>query len=136
MKVQTFQYMQTVYSEGRDIDLDDLEERSKLLTKYKYAVIIEGSHIEFDNLNAWIKQYISLDPLKEIYYGKTDYDYGFAEYFINDKTHEEKLIFAVKSIYTTWANGTISKSYGSSVSDVPYSPDDIDAIVYPYDENP
>jgi hypothetical protein len=135
MKVQTFQYLQTVYGNGRDIELDDLEERNKLLTKYKYSVIIEGSHIEFDNLNAWIKQNISLDPLKEIYYGKTDYDYGFAEYFINDKIHEEKLIFAVKNIYTTWGNGTISKSDGSSISDVHYSPADIDAIVYPYDEN-
>ena len=127
--------MQTVYGDRRDIDLDDLDERNKLLTKYKYSVIIEGSHIEFDNLNAWIKQNISLDPLKEIYYGKTGYDYGFAEYFINDKMHEEKLIFAVKNIYTTWANGIISKSDGSGISDVPYSPDDIDAIVYPYDEN-
>lgn len=135
MKVQTFQYMQTVYGDGRDIELDDLNERSKLLTKYKYSVIIEGSHVEFDNLNAWIKQNISLDPLKEIYYGKTDYDYGFAEYFINDKIHEEKIIFAVKNIYTTWGNGTISKSDGSSISDVPYSPDNIDAIIYPYDEN-
>ena len=135
MKVQTFQYMQTVYGGNRDIELDDLKERNKLLTKYKYSLIIEGSHIEFDNLNAWIKQNISSDPLKEIYYGKTDYDYGFAEYFINDKIHEEKLIFAVKNIYTTWGNGTISKSDGSSISDVPYSPDYKDAIVYPYDEN-
>lgn len=135
MKVQTFQYMQTVYGDNRDIELDDLVERNKLLTKYKYSVIIEGSHIEFDNLNAWIKQNISSAPLKEIYYGKTDYDYGFAEYYIDDKIHEEKLILAVKNIYTTWGNGTISKSDGSSISDVPYSPDDIDAIVYPYDEN-
>lgn len=135
MKVQIFQYMQTVYGASRDLELDDLEERNKLLTKYKYSVIIEGSHIEFDNLNDWIKQNISLDPLQEIYYGKTDYDYGFAEYFINDKIHEEKLIFAVKNIYTSWANGTISKSDGSSISDVPYSPDNIDAIVYPYNEN-
>ena len=135
MKVQTFQYMQAVYGDARDIELDDLDERSKLLTKYKFSVIIEGSHVEFDNLNAWIKQNISLDPLQEIYYGKTDYDYGFAEYFINDKIHEEKLIFAVKNIYTTWGNGTISKSDGSSISDVPYSADNIDAIIYPYDEN-
>jgi hypothetical protein len=135
MKIQSFKYMQSVYGGNRDLESDDLEERKELLTKYKYSVIIEGSHVEFDNLNAWIKQNISADPLKEIYYGKTDYDYGFAEYFIDEKIHEEKLKFAVKNIYTTWGNDTISKSDGSSISDVPYSPDDKDAIVYPYDED-
>ena len=133
MKVQSFEHMRTVYYGNRDLEPDNLEERKQLLSKYKYSVIIEGSHVEFDNLNAWIKQNISVDPLKEIYYGKTDYDYGFAEFFVNEKTHEERLKFAVKNIYTTWGNGTISKSDGSSISDVPYSPDDKDAIVYSFE---
>jgi hypothetical protein len=133
MKVQSFEYMQTVYGGNRDLEPDDLKGRQGLLTKYKYSVIIEGSHVEFDNLNSWIKQNINADPLKEIYYGKTDYDCGFAEYFVNEKIHEEKLKFAVKNIYTTWGNGTISKSEGSSISDVPYSSNDKDAIVYPYE---
>ena len=106
-----------------------------MLTKYRHSVIVEGSHLEFDNLNTWIKQNISVTPLKEIYYGKTGYDYGFAEFFINEKIDEEKLIFAVKNIYTTWGNGTISKTDGSGISDVPYSQDDQGAIVYPYDQN-
>lgn len=133
MKVQSFEHMRTIYGGNRDLEPDDLEERNKLLTKYKYSVIIEGSHVEFDNLYAWAKQNISPDPLKEIYYGKTDYDYGFAEFFIDEKMDKEKLIFAAKNIYTTWGNGTISKSDGASISDVPYSPDDKDAIVYPYE---
>lgn len=135
MKVQSFEYMRTVYGGNRDLESEDLAERSKLLSQYKYSVIIEGSHVEFDNLNSWVKENISAEPLKEIYYGKTDYDYGFAEFFVNEKSHEEKLKFAAKNIYTTWQNGTISKSDGTSISDVPYSPDDKDAIVYPAEED-
>lgn len=135
MKVQSFENMRKVYSDNNDLDIIDLKERKELLTKFKYSVIIEGSHIEFDNLNDWIRQNISTEPLKEIYYGKTDYDYGFAEYFVNEKIDEEKLTFAVKNIYTTWGNGTISKSDGSSITDILYSSDNKDAIIYPYDEN-
>lgn len=135
MKVQSFEYMQTVYGGNRDLEPDDLEERNKLLINYKYSVIVEGAHMEFDNLNTWIKQNISTDPIKEIYYGKTDYDYGFAEFFIDEKTDEEKLRFAVQNIYTTWHNGTISKSDGGSIVDVSCSYGDKDAIVYPFDKN-
>jgi hypothetical protein len=127
--------MQTVYGDGRDLEPFDLEERNQLFTKYKYSVIIEGGHVEFDNLHTWIKQNISTDPIKEIYYGKTDYDYGFAEFFIADKIDEEKLKFAVRNIYTTYQNGKICKSDGSSINDIDYTSVDKDAIVYPEDED-
>ncbi|MBA3283635.1 MAG: hypothetical protein H0U27_01065 [Nitrosopumilus sp.] len=135
MKVQSFEHMRAVYSDLKDLEILDRGERNNLLDQYKYSVIIEGGHVEFDNLNTWIKQNITTYPIKEIYYGKTDYDYGFAEFFINDKIDEEKLKFAAQNIYTTWGNGTISKSDGSSISDIAYSTYDKDAIVYPYDEN-
>jgi hypothetical protein len=135
MKVQSFENMRAIYREINDLKSVDRSERNELLKQFKYSVIIEGSHIEFDNLNTWLKQNVSEHPLKEIFYGKIDYDYGFAEFFVNEKIEEEKLKFAAKNIYTTWANATISKSDGSWISDVPYSPDDKDAIVYPYDEN-
>lgn len=127
--------MRSIYADNNDLEIVDRGERNELLKQFKYSVIIEGSHVEFDNLNTWLKQNATGHPLKEIYYGKTDYDYGFAEFFVNEKIEEEKLIFAAKNIYTTWGNDTVSKTDGSSISDIPYSPDDKDAIVYPYDEN-
>jgi hypothetical protein len=101
MKVQSFEYMQTVYGGNRNLETDDLVEREKLLTKYKYSVI-EGEHMEYDNLHKWIMQNISSDSIKEIYYGKTDYDYGFVEFFFAEKTQEEKLRLTVPKIYTTY----------------------------------
>lgn len=135
MKSQSLEYMQALYSNNRGLEPADLEKRKNLLAKYKYSVIIEGSYLEFDNLERWIKQNISVDPLEEIYYGKTDYNYGFAEYFVKEEAHEAQLKFAVEHIYTTWGNGAIFKTNGSNMPDIPYAADDKDAIVFPYHEN-
>lgn len=137
MKVQSFQFMQSVYGGNRDLEPDDLEERNKLLAKCKYSVIVEGEHTEFDNLHKWIKQNLGLDSVENIYYGKTGYDYGFAEFFLEDKIHEESLREAIPNIYTTYAfsypSGGICKSDGSGVN-IDYTPADKNAIIYPADE--
>jgi len=126
--------MQTVYGGNRDLNPDDLDERRKLLDKYKFSVIIEGGHMEFDNLDKWITQNLGTHPIESIYYGKTDYDYGFAEFFLSEKTDEERLRNAVPNIYTTYADsyppGKICKSNGSG-SDIDYLISDTDAIVFP-----
>ena len=129
--------MQTVYGGNRDLEPNDLEERKSLLTKYKYSVIIECGHMEYDNLHKWIKQNIQVDSFKEIYYGKTDYDYGFVEFFLSEKIQEEKMRLAVPNIYTTYPfsspPGKVCKS-DSSEKDIEYTPADKNAIVYPADE--
>lgn len=133
MKVQSFEYMQTVYGGNRDLEPNDLRKREKLLTKYKYSVIVEGEHMEYDNLHKWIKQNISSDSIKEIYYGKTDYDYGFVEFFFEEKEQEEKLRLTVPKIYTCYPFSNppkICKSDGSQNS-IEYTLSDKDAIVYP-----
>lgn len=134
MKVQLFEYMQTVYGGDRDLEPDDLEERNKLLAKYKYSVIVEGEFMEFDNLHKWIKENIGLNSVEDIYYGKIDYDYGFAEFFISEKTHEEKLRLAVPNIYTiypaSYPTGKICKTDGSEII-IDYTLADRDAIIYP-----
>ncbi len=130
--------MKTLYGGNRDLEPDDLEERKNLLTKYEYSVIVEGGHMEFDNLYKWIKQNIGENSIKEIYYGKIDYDYGFAEFFFTEKVHEEKLRIAVPNIYTIYPNsyppGKIIKSNGSQ-EHIHYTTEDKDAIIYPVDEN-
>jgi hypothetical protein len=93
--------MQTVYGGARGLEHSDLQKREKLLAEYKYSVIVECGHMEYDNLNKWMKQNIQTGPFKEIYYGKTDYDYGFVEFFLTEKIQEEKLRLAVPNIYTT-----------------------------------
>lgn len=90
MKVQSFEYMQTQYGGNRDLEPEDLEERTQLLNKYKYSVIVEGSYLELDILHNWIKQELPDESVLTIFYGKTDYDYGFEEFFFKDKTHVEK----------------------------------------------
>jgi hypothetical protein len=128
--------MQTVYAGNRDLEVDDLKERNRLLTKYRYSVIVEGGHLEFDNLYKWINQNIGTDTIEDIYYGKTDYDYGFAEFFISDKIHEQNLKLAVQNIYTIYPDsnppGKISKSDGRE-KDIEYSSADKEAIIYPVD---
>lgn len=137
MKVQSFEYMQTQYGGNRGLELDDLEERKKLLTEYKYSVIVECGHMEYDNLHKWIKQNIQTDPIKEIHYGKIDYDYGFVEFFLPEKIQETKLRLTVPNIYTTYPfsnpPGRILKSDGSD-KDIEYDPNDKVAIVYPADK--
>lgn len=138
MKVQSFKYMQTVYGSIRDLEPDDLEERNKLLTEYKYSVIVECGHMEYDNLHKWMKENLQTGPVKEIYYGKTDYDYGFAEFFLAEKIQAEKLRLAVPNIYTTYPflnpPGRICKSDGYD-KDIEYTLADKNAIVYPAAEN-
>ena len=139
MKVQSFEHMRTVYGGNRDLEPDDLEERVILLAKYKSSVIIEGGYMEFDNLQKWIKQYIPTDSIENIYYGKTDYDYGFAEFFIAEKIHEVKLRRIVPNIYTIYPLSSLPgknfKSNGYQFNDIAYNPADKDAIVYPVDKN-
>ena len=136
MKVQSFEYMRTFYGGNRDLEPEDLEERKKLLTVYKYSVIAECGHMEYDNLHKWMKQNIQTDPVKEIYYGKIDYDYGFVEFFLHEKIYEAKLRLAIPNIYTTYPfsnpPGKILKSDGSDKV-IEYDPNDKEAIVYPAD---
>ena len=133
MRIQSFEYMQKVYSRNRDLEPDDLKEREKLLTEYKYSLIVECGHMEYDNLHKWIKQHIKTDPVKEIYYGKSDYDYGFVEFFLAEKIHAENLRLAVPNIYTTYPfsnpPGKLCKSDGID-NDIEYTPTDKNAIVY------
>ena len=137
MRVQSFEYMRTVYGGNRDLEPDDLQEREKLLTEFKYSVIVECEHMEYDNLHKWIKQNIQTEPIKEIYYGKTDYNYGFVEFFLSEKMQEENLRLTVPNIYTTYPfsnpYGKICKSDGSD-NEIEYTPRDKNAIVYSIDE--
>lgn len=134
MKVQSFQHMLTVYKGNIALESADLIERKNLLSKFPYSVIVECGHLEYDNLHKWIRENLQTDAVKEIYYGKTDYDYGFVEIFLIEKAQEEKLKLAVPNIYTTYPfSGPLGKICRSEGSDklIEYTPADKNAIVYP-----
>lgn len=134
MKIQSFESMKTFYGGNRDLEDDDLQEREKLLSNFKYSVIVECGHMELDNLMNWIEQNLKTESVKYIYYGKIAYDYGFIEFFFTEKTNEEKLRQVVPNIYTTYPfslpSGKILKSDGYD-KDIEYNPTDQYAIVYP-----
>jgi hypothetical protein len=126
--------MKSFYGGNRDLEDNDLQERKKLLSKYKYSVIVECGHMELDNLMRWIEENLQTEPVKNIYYGKIAYDYGFVEFFFLEKIKEEKLRQVVPNIYTTYPfshpSGKILKSDGYD-KDIEYNPIDQNAIVYP-----
>lgn len=134
MRIQSFQNMESEYNSGNGgLYSSDLEERKKSLEKYTYSVIVEGEHSEFENLEKWIIQNISEDLFENIYYGKTGYNFGFAEYFINEKEHVEKLNFIVPCIYTVYPKAYPSRKICKSESyeiSVDYDSSDLNAIIF------
>lgn len=138
MKVQSFEQMQAEYNSGsRGLEPNDLEERKTLLSKYPYSAIVEGEHSEFDNLRKWIKEHIGENRIESIYYGKTGYDYGFAEFFVPEKTDEELLKLAIPDIYTIYPHAypsrLICKSDGYGI-DIPYDVSNENALIYPIEK--
>ncbi|WP_146193354.1 hypothetical protein [Flavobacterium sediminis] len=135
MRVQSFENMEVQYkTENEGLETEDLAERKKLLKKYLHSVIVEGEHSEFDNLEKWIKLNIDRNGLENIYYGKTGYNYGFAEYFLSEKEYQVKLKAIIPYIFTTYPNACpsslICKSDGYNVT-IEYDGFYKNAILFP-----
>jgi uncharacterized radical SAM superfamily protein len=114
------------------LDASDLEFRKKLQKIYKCSIIVEGGDNEIQNLLKWIKTNLG-ESLEDIFYGKIDYNFHFAEFFLNSEIDLESIIKVIPKIYTTYQNshppGRILKSDGSLV-DVEYRISDIEAIIF------
>jgi len=132
MKVRSFQEMLIEYN-ITDLDSDDKKEREKTLSKLKYSVIVEGEWTEFDNLDKWVKNNLNIDTITDLFYGKTDYDYGFREIFFEREECATKLTNVIPNIYTIYPKSNIpndickSDGYQKSVN---YDPVFKDAIVF------
>jgi hypothetical protein len=133
MREQTFENMLIEYGKY-GIGNSLLEERQKYLAEYKYSIIVEGYHEEFDSLeqwmdeNKWTKNNELVVSFNGVYYGKTGYDYGFLEYFVNEEMLLDTLRYAVQHIYTIHEVSTC-KSDGYS-NNVILDPNDKHAMVY------
>lgn len=86
MRIFTFNEMEIVYkTHSLGLDDDNLESRLELIKKFPFSVVIEGDFVEFDNLDKWVKMHFYSNMFTSIYYGKTDYNFGYAEYFFKKK---------------------------------------------------
>lgn len=133
MRTQTFTELQTAYYDtNHGLDNEVLEERSKLLKTHRYSLIVEGEYSELENLKLWISEHTSTP--KEIYYGKTDYDFGFVEYFFEDEANQQWTKQIVPLIFTSYPlalnPNTICRSNGYS-EQVDYDPEMKNAIIFP-----
>ena len=111
MTIRSFEEMLEEYH-IEDLDSDDKEERTKMLSLYKHSVIFEGDFLEIDNIQKWILQHLEINSAPYLFYGKLGYDYGFFEFFFPSQTLANKFAEATPTIFTTYPNGKTLKTAG------------------------
>jgi len=119
-----------------DLDSDDKNEREKILSKLKYSVIVEGDWTEFDNLDKWIKYNLDIETITDLFYGKTDYDYGFREIFFDREDYSTMIINVIPNIYTIYPHSTIPNQMCKSdgyQKNIKYEASFKDAIIFDAD---
>ena len=99
MRIQSFQQMLSEYSIDQ-LETDDGNSRKEMLIIHRYSVIVEGGFMEFDSLDKWIDANIGPESINRLFYGKTAYDFGFAEYFFIEELHAKTVTEIVPRIYT------------------------------------
>lgn len=131
MKLRTYQEMLEDYQSG-ELDSDDLNKRELLKNSHPYTVILEAGFMELDSLNEWIKMNFEKNSIVWIFYGKTGYDFGYAEYFGSQEFEIKKIRNAIPNIYTIYPDSCepnqISKTNGYYEC-FEYSKEDQDAII-------
>ena len=113
--MKTHQHEEMIKEYGTtQVDIEDLEERKETLSRQGYSVIVEGDFLEFENAEKWIEENLHIDTINRLFYGKTDYDFSFMEYFFDHEEDSERFKKEVANIYTTYPNGSCSKAAGSN----------------------
>ena len=133
MKIASFQDMVLEYEILMiDLDSNNLELRNNLLKSFKYSFIVEGGDNEIENLLKWIDVNLQMS-LENIFYGKVDYNYHFAEFFLNSEFALKSIIKVIPNIYTIYTNSyppnSISKTNGVN-NIIKYAETNTDAILY------
>ena len=116
MRLRSFTEMLLEYGID-ELELDDQFARTEILLKQPYSIIVEGGHMELENLERWIKLNIGDDKVIYLYYGKTGYDFGFAEYFFKDSIGASKTAGVVSNIYTLYPHSLTPDKAFKSVGD-------------------
>lgn len=114
------------------LDSDDLSNREQLTITLPFTVVLEAEFMELDSLNKWIELNFENDSFEWIFYGKTGYDYGFAEYFTSSKLDIKKLKNTIPKIFTIYPDSyppnQISKTNGYD-EQIKYSEENHDAVI-------
>jgi hypothetical protein len=119
MRTHSYQDMLKEY-EAIPLDQDDMDERKKMLSVFKYSAIVEGNFLEYDNAEKWVKDNLNIKTINSVFYGKTGYDYGFMEYFFDNEENSIRFKNEIPNIYTKYPNGSFIKSDGYN-KDIPYN---------------
>jgi len=118
---------------SEELEKDNLLARKEMQGKYPFSFIVEGGHMELDNLETWIKAQFGSDKVVFLYYGKTGYDFGFAEYFFERQDEALKAGEAVPNIYTVYPHSlTPTKAFRSIgyENEIECNPNDKKAIIF------
>jgi hypothetical protein len=95
-------------------------ERKAILLNFSYSLIVEGSFMEWDNLEIWLNQELGSEDNSRwqwIFYYKTAYDYGSFELFFTQLQDLERLTQQIPLVYGTGQDGSkfISKGYDTVI---------------------
>ena len=109
------------YYECEDNKLEEIyNERKTILLNFPHSLIVEGSFLEWDNLEMWLNQeFGSADDGKWqwIFHDKTAYNYGFFEFFFTSLQNLELLTQQIPLVYGTGQDGStfISKGHDAII---------------------
>ena len=94
-----------------DIGRREKEADAQRVEKLKFlpfSVVAEGAYPELDMADQWLLEHAGHESEKgwqKIWYGKTEYDYGFTEYFFKDETTRQKFVDEIAHFYGERPNG-------------------------------
>jgi hypothetical protein len=77
------------------------EDRQTALKIFSHSVIVEGDTLEWIMAKTWSQENIGEKTIKwdEFPFGKTDYDYGFFEFYFKDKKDLDLFINEIPNFY-------------------------------------
>lgn len=119
MRVRTYIELTQAYNfTTHGLGADDITNRNVLLERYNYSVIVEGEYMELENLEKWANENVNEVSVNQIWYGKTDYNFGLVEFFFEKEESANDFSAAAPLIYTTYPHsyppGLICRSDGEN----------------------
>jgi hypothetical protein len=102
MKFNTFENCVKEYSSFDGWKEELGPQREKYGSMFSRSVIIEGAFPEYDMAEKWLTENVgpkSGTTWRDIWFGKTGYDYGFWEFFFKEKDFYSKFLKEVPKFY-------------------------------------
>ena len=116
MRIVTLEALVDAYEGDEDWETEYQIEREELIVRYPYSVVVEGAFLEYNSLKHWTDEQFGPEnsPVwTSLWYGKTDYDYGYREYFFSRQADLQLLIQHIPLVHGIFAHGKKLRSEGS-----------------------